>query len=239
MKKIIENELSNILICFKESMKLTFSTPSLILCSFLSVIILLVSKDFLSAFYSFLIGSAISVPYVLKNKKIIFNQTSKLKGKTKSFISKLKDGLSLSKSKNNTFRKENEDSKVDNFISIINSKIKYLAQIRYPGFEQEVNDLYSLAISYLDAKKDLNIINGKYVLMGNKIFLDKLNEIEERIKNNEKMREDQDINRQAIAETLSSLNDEIPLSLDQASILTPIEESPIKLDTEPFRVRRK
>lgn len=86
----------------------------------------------------------------------------------------------------------------DEFINMIQKDIISIANIKYPGFEQDIQDLYDLAKRFLEAKRALKVTSENYVLASSSDWFKQLNEIEGRINENTKIKVDQQINMQVL-----------------------------------------
>lgn len=97
---------------------------------------------------------------------------------------------------------------VDTFIADIRDSVYRITNTRYPGCEQDLKDLCTLAEEYLNAKRRLKTISDTYTLTVDSGWYKRLLEIESRISQNEKIAEDQKVNMEVIDKIKQQLQKE-------------------------------
>jgi len=117
---------------------------------------------------------------------------------------------------------------VDQFISMIYKNIINIVNIKYPGFKQDVADLYDLTQHFLDAKKAMKVTSENYVLSSSSEWFKKLNEIEARIETNSKIKNNQELNMQVL-DQISQVLAEEDIALNGLSSTLDSKDDPINL----------
>lgn len=110
---------------------------------------------------------------------------------------------------------------VDTFIANIRDDVYRITNTRYPGCEQDLKELCTLAEDYLEFKRKLGTTSDSYALAQNSSYFDRLLTIESRITQNEKVKRDQEANMQVIDKIKEELQKE---RMSLAQIKEPTEK---------------
>lgn len=220
-KDIIKRKTKNHLEACEGYYDITILLQILFGClSFAALVTFLLPLGMLATFIGSLgIGSIIFTAKVIK--KIII--TKKLDAYIKELESLILE-TSESKFSNSSEKENNINSnskyKIDEFINLINKNIKKLSELKYPGVEDEIKSLYTLAMEYLDRKRKMQTMSETEVLASNNLeLLKRLNEIEDIIRKKETFYFHNAQNTESILKAIEEFNLSITQEKQEESVL--------------------
>jgi len=191
LKEDIFCEIEILYEALKQSFKLASSSKCLTICSFISIILSILAKDYVAAFYSALFtlgfGSFALMPTRKKTKIKLGFQTIKER-LSKIGRQKTQPTQTLG------LEKEKEDHGY--FLNEIEKDIAQVLQAKYPDYERDALRLKGLALKFIKAKRKQNATSDMDIL--NIGWMKELVIIEEDMKQKQKSQESSIIDEKAL-----------------------------------------